>query len=231
MIVLPTEAEPVVVVCGDCMSVLRELPDGCVDAVVTDPPYGIGEARGKNKSRGQLATPRDYGVSDWDDKPCSPEQIAEMRRVSRWQVIFGGNFFALPPSSCWLVWDKLNSGDFADCELAWTNLPKAVRRIQFRWNGMIRDGHDVRVHPTQKPVAVMRWCIQHLPADCDLILDPFGGSGTTAVAAIHEGRRCLIVEKDPTYCEIIRRRVAEAQSAGMFAGVSEQPGLFDGETA
>lgn len=228
-LLFPTDANPVVVVEGDCLDVLPHLPSLCVGAVVTDPPYGIGEARGKNKSRVALATPKDYGISDWDDKPCSPKQIAEMRRVSKWQIIFGGNFFDLPPSSCWLVWDKLNSGDFADCELAWTNMRKAVRCIRHRWNGMIRDGHDERVHPTQKPVDVMRWCIKHLPADCDLILDPFAGSGTTAVAALHEGRKCIAIEKDPTYCQLIRKRVAAALDDGLFAGVTEQPSLFDGD--
>lgn len=227
MIDLPTEADPVKVICGDADDVFRELPDGCFDAVVTDPPYGLREARGKNKSRGQLATPKDYGVSDWDDKPCSPEQLAHMRRVSQWQVIFGGNFFELPPSSCWLVWDKLNSGDFADCELAWTNLKKAIRCIRHRWNGMIREGNEKRYHPTQKPLAVMRWCIRQLPDDVKLILDPFGGSGTTAIAALHEGRHCLVIEQDPAYCEVIRNRVADAQGVGKGSFLAPSAGLFD----
>lgn len=200
---------------ADCLGILAGMAAGSVSAVITDPPYGIGEARGKNKSRSKLAVARDYGTADWDDSPCSPEQLAEMRRVSRWQIVFGGNYFALPPARCWLVWDKLNGeSDFADCELAWTNLPKAVRRVQHRWNGMIRDGREERFHPTQKPLAVMRWCIRHLPTDCDLILDPFAGSGTTGVAAVLEGRRAILIEKDPAYAAICRRRVAEALADG-----------------
>lgn len=208
---------------GDCLDAMRTLPDASVDAVVTDPPYGLREARGKNRTRTNAARARDYGVASWDDHPCPPEAIAEMRRVSRWQIIFGGNFFQLPPSPCWLVWDKLNSGDFADCELAWTNLPQAVRRIQHRWNGMIRDGNDVRVHPTQKPLAVMRWCLSFLPAGCT-VLDPYMGSGTTGVACVQTGRKFIGVELDPHYFEIARRRIEEARSEGpLFA---RQSSLF-----
>ena len=134
---------------GDCLDIMPTL--GKVDAVVTDPPYGIGESNEKNASRGGLAMPKDYGHYGWDKAPASPEQIAAIRACSRNQIIFGGNYFDLPPSSCWLVWDKQNgANDFADCELAWTNLQKAVRRIYWRWNGMIRKGNDVREHPTQK---------------------------------------------------------------------------------
>jgi DNA modification methylase len=195
---------------GDCREVLPTL--GPVDAVVTDPPYGIGEAAGKNKSRGNLATAADYGNDTWDDEPCPPEIIDAMRRASRWQVIFGGNYFALPPSSCWLVWDKRNGeNDFADCELAWTNLPKAVRRIEWLWNGMIRKGDDVREHPTQKPVGVMRWCLQQLPADVALVCDPFMGSGTTGVSCVQSGLRFIGIEREARYFDIACRRIEQAQ--------------------
>jgi DNA modification methylase len=215
---LPTAENPVVLIHGDCLDALRRLPDGCVDAVVTDPPYGIGEARGKNKSRSCLAVARDYGRANWDDKPCPPEAVAAVRRVSRWQVIFGGNYFQLPPASCWLVWDKLNGDtDFADCELAWTNLRRAVRRIQYRWHGMIRDGEDERVHPTQKPVAVMRWCLGFLPERCT-VFDPYMGSGTTGVACVQTGRKFVGIEIDPGYFAIAQRRINDALGVGgLFA--------------
>ncbi len=193
---------------GDCLEIMPTL--GKVDAVVTDPPYGIGEARGKNKSRGLLATSKDYGFSEWDDKPCSPEQIAAMRSIARWQIIFGGNYFDLPPTSCWLIWDKQNGEtDFADCEMAWTNLPRAVRRIYWRWHGMIRKGNDIRQHPTQKPVGVMEWCLTHVP-DARTILDPFMGSGTTGVACVKMGRRFIGIEIDEGYFDIACRRIADA---------------------
>ena len=126
---------------GDCRDILPTL--GKVDAVITDPPYGINENSDKVASRGKLAAARDYGAFDWDKEPAPAEVIELARNISTWQAIFGGNYFGLPASSCWLVWDKLNgSNDFADCELAWTNWPKAVRRIQWRWNGMIRQGNE-----------------------------------------------------------------------------------------
>lgn len=200
---------------GDCLEIMPTL--GKVDAVVTDPPYGIGEARGKNKSRGLLATSKDYGCSDWDDRPCSPEQIAAIKSSSKHQIIFGGNYFELPPTSCWLVWDKKNGNtDFADCELAWTNLPKAVRRIEWTWHGMIRKGDDIREHPTQKPVGVIEWCLTHIP-DAETILDPFMGSGTTGVACVKLGRKFIGIEIDETYFEIACKRIREAYA---------QPDLF-----
>jgi DNA modification methylase len=209
--------EDVRLVLGDAREVMRGMADGSVDAVVTDPPYGLREARGKNRSRTHAARATDYGVASWDDRPCPPGAIAEMRRVSRWQIIFGGNFFVLPPSPCWLVWDKLNSGDFADCELAWTNLKGAVRRIQHRWNGMIRDGADRRVHPTQKPLAVMRWCLSFLPQGCT-VLDPFMGSGTTGVVCVQTGHPFLGVDSNPDYVALAQRRIEEARSEGpLFA--------------
>lgn len=198
---------------GDCRDLFKEV--GKVDAVVTDPPYGIGEAAGKNVSRVNTTNPhvkpRNYGDDTWDDEPCSAEVITALRYLSKWQIIFGGNYFdRLGPTSCWLVWDKLNSGDFADCELAWTNLKKAVRRIQWRWNGMIRRGDDEREHPTQKPVGVMTWCIEHLPADVVTIFDPFMGSGTTGVAAIKMGKRFIGIEREEKYFAIACRRLEEA---------------------
>jgi DNA modification methylase len=134
--------------------------------------------------------------------------------MSRWQIIFGGNYFNLPPSSCWLVWDKKNgSNDFADCELAWTNLPKAVRRIEWLWNGMIRKGSDVREHPTQKPLGVMAWALDQLPDDARLICDPFMGSGTTGVAAIQKGLQFVGIEREASYFDAACQRLQDALRA------------------
>jgi DNA modification methylase len=193
---------------GDMLEILPTL--GEFDACVTDPPYGIGENHKKVASRENMAAAKDYGEFDWDDEPASPEQILMLRQCSRVQIIFGGNYFELPPSSCWLVWDKQNTGDFADCELAWTNMEKAVRRIYLRWNGMIRKGDDVREHPTQKPEGVMEWCIDQLPADVGTILDPFMGSGTTGVAAVKKGKAFYGIEREPKYFDIAVRRIEDA---------------------
>ena len=199
---------------GDCLDILPGLPP--VDAVITDPPYGIGAAKKDFAPRGK-AQPRDYpGNDDWDSVPASPESIRHIQAASKWQAIFGGNYFDLPPTSCWLVWDKMNTGDFADCELAWTNWPKAVRRIQWRWNGMIRQGNESRFHPTQKPLGVMRWVIDLCPAS-QTILDPYMGSGTTGVACMQMGRQFIGIEKEPKYFDIACRRIEQAQ---------KQPDMF-----
>lgn len=193
---------------GNCQDILKGI--NFADAVVTDPPYGINEAAGKNITRGLLAQPKDYGNKDWDSKPVKDSLLKEIISISKHQIIFGGNYFHLPPTSCWLIWDKENNGDFADAEMAWTNLKKAVRLLRWRWNGMIRKGGDVREHPTQKPLGVMKWCISHLPNDTETILDPFMGSGTTGVACVKMGRKFIGIEKDEEYFEIACRRIREA---------------------
>lgn len=199
---------------GDCMDILPTL--GKVDAVITDPPYGIGEARKNNVSRSCLAQSKDYGVGDWDDAPPPTEIIDRIRGLATWAAFFGGNYFQLPPTSCWLVWDKLNgNNDFADCELAWTNWPKAVRRLQWRWHGMIRQGNEERYHPTQKPLEVMKWVIELCPK-AETILDPFMGSGTTGVAAIQLGRKFIGIEREPKYFDIACQRIEQAAAQGQL---------------
>ena len=196
---------------ADCREVLPTLPK--VDAVITDPPYGIGEAAGKNKSRGKLAVAKDFGNDSWDDEPISDDLIRMVREAGKWAVIFGGNYYAMPAAKCWLIWDKENgASDFADCEMAWTNLPKAVRLIRFMWNGMLRANGEMRGdHPTQKPVGVMAWAINHVPAPNNLILDPFMGSGTTGVACMNLQRSFIGIEREPKYFDIACRRIDDAQ--------------------
>lgn len=204
---------------GDCRDILPSLAP--VDLVLTDPPYGLGIAQEKNRTGGIRISARNYGNAAWDDEPIEKTMIDLMRLKSRYQIIFGGNFFEVPPSSCWLVWDKDNSGghdirgDFADCELAWTNLPKAVRRVRYRWNGFLQEhmGHkkEVRVHPTQKPIEVMTWCLSQVPPECQTILDPFMGSGTTLVAAKRMGRKAIGIELDEQYCAIAVQRLAQLE--------------------
>lgn len=197
---------------GDCAEILPTL--GKVDAVVTDPPYGIREAAGKNKSRGNLAVAKDYGDDQWDDKPVDDRVIDLIRQVSDWQIIFGGNYYALPPTKCWLVWDKENGdNDFADAELAWTNLNKAVRLKRYMWNGMLRANKEHRGdHPTQKPVGIMEWCISHLPENSKTILDPFMGSGTTGVAAMNLERKFIGIEREQKYFDIACKRIEQARA-------------------
>jgi site-specific DNA-methyltransferase (adenine-specific)/modification methylase len=194
---------------ADCREVLPLLPK--VDAVVTDPPYGIGESGRKNASRVGLAPPRDYGRFDWDQERPDLSALPDCP----W-IIWGGNYFDLGPAPRWLVWDKENSGDFADGEMAWCSDPGAMRIFRWQWNGFIRKGEMDKVrapvfrqHPTQKPVAVMEWCIGFLPA-ARTILDPFMGSGTTGVAAVKLGRKFIGIEIDPGYFETACKRIEAA---------------------
>jgi site-specific DNA-methyltransferase (adenine-specific)/modification methylase len=203
---------------GDCRGILPTI--GAVDAVVTDPPYGIGENSRRVASRSNFALATDYGAFDWDKEPAPFDVVWAAVQSAKAAIVFGGNYFPFPPSRCWLVWNKLNSGDFADCELAWTNLPMAVRKIDWLWNGMIRKGDDVREHPTQKPVGVIEWCLGFVP-NAQTILDPFMGSGTTGVACARLGRRFIGIEIEPRYFDIACRRIENAyKQADLFV---EQP--------
>ena len=212
---------------GDCREVLPAL--GVFDAVVTDPPYGIGEAGGNAVKRQRkpggnaLADQRVYDALDWDDEPVDEHLLAAVRAAAPLTIIFGGNYYALPATSCWLVWDKENgANDFADAELAWTNLPKAVRLIRYMWNGMLRANGETRGdHPTQKPIGVMRWAISQLPASAITILDPFMGSGTTGVAAMQLQRSFIGIEREAKYFDAACRRIEDVQRQGsLFGGVA-----------
>lgn len=198
---------------GDCLEVMPTLDK--VDAVVTDPPYGIGAYKTGTMGGGVLAKQSSYKPTNWDNKTPDISQLISQNIPT---IIWGGNYFDVPPSSCWLVWDKDNgNNNFADCELAWTNLDKAVRLIKWKWQGMLQkhmgDKKEERVHPTQKPLGVMEWCITHLPKDTQTILDPFMGSGTTLVACAKMGRKGIGVELDEDYfniaCERVRKAYAE----------------------
>lgn len=203
------------IIVGDCLEVMKGMPDKSVDLIITDPPYGIGEVDGTNKTRSKLAISKDYGVKDWDNVIPSKEYFREMFRVSKNQIIFGGNYFVeyLKNSSCWLVWDKDNGdNDFADCELVWTSFKSAVRKVKFRWHGMLQEdmkNKETRYHPTQKPVGVMKWIISKYSKESDLILDPFLGSGSTAVACKELGRKYIGIELDPQYIKIANNRLAQ----------------------
>jgi len=220
------EQDGITIYHGDCRAVLPRIApprtgSASFDLLLTDPPYGIKMAKsgrvgtsastGFSGKTGKMVEVRDYGASAWDDKTAD-EGVAVARGLCRHQIIFGGNFYDLPPSSCWLVWDKDNTGDFADCELAWTNLKKAVRKLTYRWNGMLQEPgvpRTIRVHPTQKPEAVIRWALMQAPADVKTVLDPFMGSGTTLVAVKRLGRRAVGIEVEEKYCEIAAERLQQ----------------------
>ena len=191
---------------GDCLEILPTLDK--VDAVVTDPPYGIGI----NKSH-RLSVSRGHGGDTWDEKPA--EIISWLLPMNVPSIVWGGNYFPLPPSRCFLVWDKDNDGrDFADCEQAWTNID-AVARI-FRMRPQNMDGG--KTHPTQKPDRLMQWCVKQLKNAPQTILDPFMGSGTTGVACANLGRKFIGIEIEPKYFDIACERITAAYAQGrLFA--------------
>jgi site-specific DNA-methyltransferase (adenine-specific)/modification methylase len=196
---------------GDCLEVMPWL--GKFDAVVTDPPYGIGFSHGGGGGKLARSTALANKPIIGDDTPFNPAWMLDLGIPA---VIWGGNHFAnrLPPSQSWLIWDKRcadYSNDQADCELAWTNLGFPARMFRHVWNGMLRgkESKTPRQHPTQKPVALMQWCLGFVPNACT-ILDPFMGSGTTLVACQRLGRHGTGIEIDPEYFDIACRRVDEA---------------------
>jgi DNA modification methylase len=194
---------------GDCGDVLPSL--GRVDAVVTDPPYGIGQDGGRGhrkRSRARVQEKR-----SWDATRPAPDVFDRLLGMSDEQIIWGGNYFAdlLPPTMGWLYWSKLIGGDFSDGELAWTSRNRALKEFSHRKTNSEME------HPTQKPIELMRWCLGFVP-NARLVLDPFMGSGTTGVACANLGRRFIGIEREPAYFDIACRRIEEAY---------RQPRLFD----
>ena len=205
---------------GDCSEIMKEMEDKSVDLALTDPPYGIGADQSAHKAGGSHGW-IDYGATDWDNTRPSKDKFNLLFSLSNNQIIWGGNYFTdyLYPSMGWLVWDK-GQRDFslADGELAWTSFNKALRIFTYSQSKALRDG---KRHPTQKSITVMMWCIKYadraLGKNNELILDPFLGSGTTAVACEKLGRHWIGIEISEKYCEIAARRIeSEAKQGKLF---------------
>ena len=200
----------------DCMEYMATLPDKAFELAIVDPPYGIGEDGEKNHTRGKLAVSKNYKAFAGNDK--EPPDIAyfnELFRVSKNQIVFGANHFIsrIPKdSSCWIVWDKLNGlTDFADCELAWTSFKSAVRKFEFRWQGMLQGNmadKETRIHPTQKPVELYKFLLTHYAKEGDRILDTHLGSGSSRIAAYDLGFDFVGCEIDPDYFKAQEERFA-----------------------
>ena len=193
---------------GDCMEVLPTLPR--VDAVITDPPYGIGASGGVGKYGRLKFQSSDIG---WDEATPDDSLLMMVIAAGHRSVIFGGNYFRLPTTRNYLVWDKgagFKGRDFAECEMAWCSWDGNARVLTYDplARGDYRNGN--KQHPTQKPVAVMAWAAKHASAT-GTILDPFMGSGTTGVAAVQMGRQFIGIEREPKYFEIACRRIEDAQ--------------------
>lgn len=201
----------------DCIDHMKTMENKSYDLAIFDPPYAIGEAAGKNKSRSNLAVAKDYGNKDWDDKRISKKHFDEVLRVSKNQIIFGGNYYTdyLYPSPCWIVWHKDNGGnDFADCELAWCSFKTAVRYKRFRWSGMLQEdmkNKEIREHPTQKPVGLLSWIIRKYSKPGDTIFDPMMGAGSTGIACHNLNRNFTGCELDLQYFQIAKKRIEDTQ--------------------
>lgn len=200
--------------CGDSTdsdAVARLMNGEKADMIFTDPPYGINIGNQSQGKGGGVARKNDYGVNEWD-KQIPYDAINLSLALCENVVLWGANYYAdkLPPSSCWIVWDKDNGEtDFADCELAWTSYTKSVKKFKWKWMGMLQEdmkNKEQRVHPTQKPVALAEWTFNEFKAGKN-ILDLFLGSGSTMVASQQTGRRCYGMELDPKYCQVIIDRM------------------------
>lgn len=192
---------------GDCRDILPTL--GKVDAVVTDPPYGIGASAGTGKY-GRLKVAEDLR---WDDTAPDLKNILALERPS---IIWGGNYFVLPPSRAYLVWNKgagFKGRDFAECEQAWCSFDMNARVLTY--DPLAGGDYRDKQHPTQKPVGVMKWCLSWVP-DAHIILDPFMGSGTTGVAAVQMGKEFIGIEREQKYFDIACKRIEQAQRQGEF---------------
>ena len=169
------------------------------------------------------------------DKETSPEAIFDALKISDFAIIWGGNYYELPTARCWLLWDKMQEHSGAHAEMAWTNLDKPVRTFRYARAQLASEG---KIHPTQKPLSLMKWCIGHLPNTAQTILDPFMGSGTTGVAAVQMGRDFIGIESEPKYFDIACKRIEDAQRQGdMFVAPAPRErralgsSLFDGPAA
>ena len=210
----------ITIYCGNAADVVPALEGDL--GLLTDPPYGLGWGRHEKRAgngvkchqtgflAGKALPSRDYGTSTWDDCVVDGALLQICREKTSEQIIWGGNYFALPPTKGILVWDKLRGDtDFADGEMAWTNLNRALRIFRYRWNGFLvdPDSRDFREHPTQKPIALMKWCLAFMSVKT--VLDPFCGSGTTLQAAKELGLKAIGIEIEEKYAEIAAKRLAQ----------------------
>lgn len=205
----------------DCLEGMKQIPDKFFELAVVDVPYGIGEDGSKNHTRGKLAKAQNYkGFAGNDKNAPAADYFTELQRVSKNQIIWGANHFMsrLPnlDSPCWIVWDKDNGdSDFADCELAWTSFTTAVRRFKFRWAGMLQENmanKEIRIHPTQKPVALYRWLLDKYAKAGDKILDTHVGSGSSIIACNDMGFEYMGFELDTDYYNAALKRINTEKS-------------------
>jgi site-specific DNA-methyltransferase (adenine-specific) len=195
----------------DCMIGMRQYPDKYFELAIVDPPYGIRQDGHRENNRSKLARSKKYHKALWDQQAPDKKYFDELFRVSINQFIWGANNYPqyLKKSPCWIVWDKDNSGNFADCELAYGSFDTAVRKFKYTWNGMLQEdmkNKEDRIHPTQKPVALYRWLLDNYAKPGDKILDTHLGSGSSRIAAYQMGFDFTGYELDKEYFEAAEKR-------------------------
>jgi len=207
----------------DCMEGMRQFPDKYFELAIVDPPYGIDVIKSDTVGGNNLGKAKVYGAKKWDEQPPNEQYFKELQRVSKNQIIWGANHFIskIPfDSSCWVVWDKENSGNFADCELAWTSFKTAVRKFTYRWNGMLQGdmkNKENRIHPTQKPVKLYEWLLANYAKPGDKILDTHVGSASSLIACHNYGFEYIGFEIDPDYYKAAKERLeAVKNQVSMF---------------
>jgi DNA modification methylase len=201
---------------GDCIEFFAEYPCLKVDAIVTDPPYGLGD---KWQGGSAWKLKEGNGTMDWDSH-APIEIVCQLPKYAKNTIIWGGNYFPLEPKRGWLLWDKIvREFTSGHAEMAWTTIDQPIKAFNFANGQLAVEG---KYHPTQKPLPLMKWCIGFLP-DAKTILDPFMGSGTTGVAAVQMGRKFIGIERDPKYFEIACKRIEQAtKQDDMFVAIAKQ---------
>jgi len=207
---------------GDSLPALKGYADNHFDVAIVDPPYGLGfdgyttNTKGNTKWKNKKA--KVYSKKNWDSGTPTNEYFKEVKRVSKNQIIFGANHFidsieGNKNTPCWILWDKKNDGkNQADCEMAWTSFDTAVRMFRFLWDGMRQESiknKEIRIHPTQKPVALYKWILENYTEENDLILDTHLGSGSIAIAVHYMKRKLIGYEIDKEYYDAACKRFKE----------------------
>lgn len=209
---------------ADCLAAMREMPDNAFDLAVVDPVYGGVKQGGYMKNAGQTRTEgykTVYHAALWQQEKTGKEYFDELFRISKNQVIWGGNYFQKVinrDSQCWLVWDKQNdNSDYADCELAWTSYNSATRIFRFTWDGFRQQDmkhKEKRIHPTQKPVALYAWIFRMFAKPGMKILDTHLGSGSSRLAAWDAGLDFTGYEIDKVYYDLQEKRFQDFIAQG-----------------
>lgn len=201
------------------MEYMATCKDNEFDLAIVDPPYGLGASnkafmrQGKQTGKSMAVSGLRYTAKDWDTAIPDEAYFKELQRVSKNQIIWGGNYFInyLKSTSCMLVWDKVNGDNlYADCEIAWTSFNSAVRKVKYRWHGMLQadmKNKEQRIHPTQKPMKLYAWILDNYAEKGQRILDTHLGSASSAIAAHYFGCDFVGLEIDKEYYDKAMKRI------------------------